>query len=226
VLIHAFAVDGQPSLRRMWCTWALAAVLVLAFLAEHLAGWSLVHHGPLPESPSLVLAGLAADGRIYQDPVLFEPWQPWTQVLLQGGWWQLLAGLQVLILVGAALEAELGWAAMLAACLAVLPVSALGAVLFGGEPALTGLNCGLLAMLIARAPGTRIRWGLTYFLFTEIGHLRLFTMGVVSMAALYLAQEVVRLWVQHLAMPLGAWVLAMSAGAALGLSTRWLRHGA
>jgi membrane associated rhomboid family serine protease len=226
VLIHASAVDGQPSLRRMWCTWSLTAVVVLAFLAERLAGWSLMHHGPLPEQLSLVVVDLAADGRIYQDPMLFEPWQPWTQVLLQGGWWQLLAGVQVLILVGGALEAELGWKAMLAACLAVLPVSALGAVLFGGEPALTGLDCGLMAMLLARAPRTRIRWGLSYFLFTEVGHVRLFTMGLIAMTALYIAQELLRLWLQGQVVPSGAWALAMISGAALGFSTRWIRRDA
>jgi membrane associated rhomboid family serine protease len=223
MLIHPLGVEGQPGLRGAWCSWALVALLALSFALEHLAVWSVTHQGPLPMDASLFLVSRVADARISQDASLFEPWQPWTQVLMQEGYWQLLAALPVLLVLAAALEADLGWAAMLSGCLAIMPVSALGAVAYLGEPGAGGLICGLFSMLLARRPRARVPWVLSYYAVLEVGRLRLGSTPVWLLGALFVIQDLLRCLLHHQPPPLLSWALAGVVGAALGFSSRWIR---
>jgi membrane associated rhomboid family serine protease len=222
MLLHPTAVDG-PAPRRAPAAWSLAALALVACALEHLAGWSIAHHGPLGERAARAISEAAADGRLYRDDRLFEPWQPWSYALLQEGWWQLGGALAVVLLVGRALEAELGTAALIAGALAITPLGGIGALIGIGEPGLGALACGLFGLALARRPAARVRWGLSYYAIVEVGHVPLFRMRLAEVATLYVASDLLRCWLHRTPVPATGYLAAAFAGAALGLVSRKLR---
>jgi membrane associated rhomboid family serine protease len=230
-IVHPAAIDGvEPSRRPPVAAIAIVALALLACALERLAGWSLAHHGPLGERAAREIVGAAASARLYAEPELFAPWQPWSATLVAAGWWQALMASGAVLFVGAALEAELGALALASTALALSPLAAAGALLSGGEAGLSGLACALFGMALARWPRARVSWGFSYYAVVEVGHVRLFRTGLADVAALYLSLELLRCVLQghgspsgSTAAPWGAWLAGGAAGAAFGLLSRRLR---
>jgi membrane associated rhomboid family serine protease len=203
-------------------TLALLALVVAAFLLQLFASHAMLRPGGDAPRWAMMTADVAAQARLSSDPALFEPWQPWSHVLVQEGWWQLVASVLGLMAAGVAIEGELGGAALAIACLAVLPLAAAGGVLGGGEPGAGTLVLGLLAVALARRPRVRSRWGVSYYAVTEVGHLHLLSAPLWLLGGLFLVQELARCLVHQAQPPLLAWLGALAGGAALGALSRKL----
>ncbi len=170
----------------------------------------------------MAIATTAAEAHLDHDTALFEPWQPWTHVLVQQGWWQLAGGLLAVMAAGFSIEGELGGPALMIACLAVLPLAAAGGVIASEDPGISSLALGLLLVVLGRAPRSSCRWGLSYYAITEIGHLPLCSVPMWLLALIYLVQEAVRCLVQGGHLPLLAWFGAIVAGLTIGVVSRRL----
>lgn len=219
MLLHP-RTPGQAS---AWTpvTWTIAAVAIAGAVLEHAAGEALSRAGPSPAWAEAV-ADWAARARLYPDEALFEPWQPWSHVLVQEGWWQLAAGVLGLLASAGVLEGELGGAALAILLIVSLPLAAAGTVLGGGEPGLSTLVIACFAAALARRPFLQLRWGLSYYAITEVGHVPLLRMPLALAAAIYLSSELWRCHFHQITPPALGWLGAAAAGACLGVVSRRL----
>ncbi len=220
MLLHASA-EGREAPAFTPAASAICALAAALAVLEHIAIELLMRPLSPPHWAERIADAVAAM-RVEPDLALFEPWQPWSHVLVQEGWWQLGAGVVGLLAVGGALEAELGLAATLIAVVLVLPIAAIGAMIEGSEPGISDLVVGLGAVALARLPGLAVRWRLSYYAISEVGSLRLFRMPLALVLALYIAQELRRCHLHHAQPPSLAWLGAAAVGAAIGVVSRRL----
>ncbi len=229
LLVHPVAIETTPAstagARVLWATWAIALAVAMAFACDRLAAWSLTHGGPLNENAARTCSLAVASARLYPQPELFSPWEPWSYPLVHDGWWHLLADLAALLLVGSALERRLGSTALVATALTIAPIVGAAAIITRSEPGLSGVVCGWFALLLARDSHAQVRWAMSYYAITVVGQVPLVRVPLAVVFALFLAQEGTRLAWTHHGSPWAWWGAAIIAGAALGHASRRLQPG-
>ena len=220
----------DPPASRPWpgrtavVTWSLCGALVVAHVLLRLAGGG---RGLFGEEALRVVTYASASWKLYTDPELFEPWQLVSYTLLHEGWLHLLVNVLLIAVLGRAVER---WVGPLACAGAMLTLTCLAAVLVllagafahshGVVVGANGLVMGLIGMAATLFPGSRVRWGLAYYLVLVVGYVPLFRTSARTLALGYALFEVALAWATHRPLTLGADLGALAAGMALGVAGR------
>lgn len=207
-------------------TWLAVLAIVALFAFEQLA--------LVPSRSGLWLTdatlSLSASWKLYADPTLFKPMQLWTYSLLHDGWWHVIGNLIFFVVFGRALEAWTGSVAYFLALAVLAPASAL---IFLVEPhsgivnqsliGSSGVVSGIMGVAWGLNPRNPVRCVIGYWLVVLIGFLP-FRISVRWLIIIYVAQDLLRLWLGHQGAAYEVHLSGVLAGWIMGVGLHWLRQ--
>jgi membrane associated rhomboid family serine protease len=227
LLITPLSLDmaqETPPQRPTPVVWWWCAVVTLGFAIDRAL---VVDHdlalGLVPDGWFAVVTYLLASGRFYGDPLLFDPWQVWSYVLVHPVWWHLVVEVVLMLVVGRALERLLGSWLFLAALGCLAPVAGLAVLVLGAAPAVAGglpLVAGLLGLALGRVPKAEAVVGLWWWAVVVVGTWPWFRLPLHTLVILFLVLVLATAPSASAAGTLAATVLATGLGLVLGLSIR------
>jgi membrane associated rhomboid family serine protease len=217
-------VDRVAIRRSAPVTWTLMMVIAAVFIGHTVAVAALDHHWRfIPGALITADIHLTASWRLYSDPALFEPWQIWTCILLQDGWWEFIAAALILWSVGRSLELSIGSARMIGALLAITGLAAAAHLVVarghGTSIGAHGLVAGLIGMAWALFARGQVRCVAGYWLIVIVGVIR-FDLGMSLFALIAVAQDLVRLSLAHDLWGVDTAIAGLAIGGALGALMR------